>query len=106
MCFSGSDDRPSSRRSVAAMLKLNGTLTHGLPDSAFGPTLVGGLTALVLSASVVVWASNMSVASAAAATGRVTVEGNRRALQHRDGGAIASVFVKEGQLVRQGQKLL
>ena len=35
-----------------------------------------------------------------------TVEGNRKAIQHPTGGEIGVVFVREGQLVEKGQKLL
>ncbi|MET0745930.1 MAG: HlyD family type I secretion periplasmic adaptor subunit [Microvirga sp.] len=77
-----------------------------LPDSAYGPALIGGVAALVLFGAVVAWSSSMSVASAAIAPGQVTVEGNRKAVQHKDGGEIGTVFVREGQLVEKGQKLL
>jgi HlyD family secretion protein len=75
-------------------------------DSAFGPVLFGGLAALALVAAVSVWSSTMSVASAAISTGKVAVEGNRKAVQHPTGGEIGAVFVREGQLVEKGQKLL
>jgi HlyD family type I secretion membrane fusion protein len=77
-----------------------------LKDSAFGPVLVGGVAALALVAAVSVWSSTMSVASAAISSGKVAVEGNRKAVQHPTGGEIGVVFVREGQLVEKGQKLL
>ncbi len=76
------------------------------PDTASGPIIVGGLTAIALLLSVTGWSSVMSVSSAAITTGRVTVEGNRKAVQHRDGGPVGAVFVREGQLVQHGQKLV
>ncbi|WP_112661580.1 HlyD family type I secretion periplasmic adaptor subunit [Microvirga flavescens] len=75
-------------------------------DSAIGPAVVGGAAALALLLAVAGWSSVMSVASAAITSGRVTVEGNRKAIQHREGGSIGTVFVREGQLVEKGQKLL
>src|ERR687898_531937 len=75
-------------------------------DSAFGPVLVGGLTAFILVAAVTGWSSTMSVASAAISSGKVAAEGNRKAVQHPTGGEIGVVFVREGQLVQQGQKLI
>jgi HlyD family type I secretion membrane fusion protein len=68
--------------------------------------LIGGLVALCLLAASVAWASTMRIASAAVATGRVTVEGNRKAIQHRDGGPVEAVLVREGQLVEKGQPLI
>ncbi|MBM1171273.1 HlyD family type I secretion periplasmic adaptor subunit [Microvirga arabica] len=75
-------------------------------DSAFGPVLFGGVAALALLATVTAWSSTMSVASAAISPGKVAAEGNRKAVQHPTGGEIGAVFVREGQLVAQGQKLI
>jgi HlyD family type I secretion membrane fusion protein len=77
-----------------------------LKDSASGPVLFGGVAALALVAGVTLWSSTMSVASAAISSGKVTVEGNRKAVQHPTGGEIGIVYVREGQLVEKGQKLL
>lgn len=75
-------------------------------DTAFGPVVFGGVTALALVAAVATWSATMSVASAAISTGKVAVEGNRKAVQHPTGGEVGVVFVREGQLVEKGQKLL
>lgn len=75
-------------------------------DSPLGPVLVGGVSALALVIAVTAWSSTMSVASAAISTGKVEAEGNRKAVQHPTGGQIGSVFVREGQLVEEGQKLV
>jgi HlyD family type I secretion membrane fusion protein len=77
-----------------------------LKDSASGPVLFGGVAALALVAGIALWSSTMSVASAAISPGKVAVEGNRKAIQHPTGGEIGVVFVREGQLVEKGQKLL
>lgn len=52
------------------------------------------------------WAAFSTVSSAAIAPGYVTVEGSRKAIQHRDGGPVAAVLVKEGDLVEAGQVLV
>ncbi|MGF9759437.1 HlyD family type I secretion periplasmic adaptor subunit [Microvirga sp. 0TCS3.31] len=75
-------------------------------DSAFGPALFGGVAALALVGAVAAWSSTMSVASAAISSGKVAVEGNRKAVQHHTGGEVGTVFVREGQLVEKGQKLI
>ncbi len=80
--------------------------TRPFNDSAFGPVLVGGLASFILIAAVTGWSSTMSVASAAISPGKVAAEGNRKAVQHPTGGEVGAVFVREGQLVERGQKLL
>jgi HlyD family type I secretion membrane fusion protein len=47
-----------------------------------------------------------TVSSAAIAPGYVTVEGSRKAIQHRDGGPVAAVLVTEGDYVEAGQVLV
>ncbi len=44
--------------------------------------------------------------AAVVGTGRVTVSGNRQAVQHRDGGIVAQLTVREGQIVAAGDILL
>lgn len=44
--------------------------------------------------------------SGAIAIGKVVVSGNRQAVQHREGGIVSRLYVKEGQYVRRGQLLL
>ncbi|WP_176591041.1 HlyD family type I secretion periplasmic adaptor subunit [Sphingobium sp. EM0848] len=52
------------------------------------------------------WAAFAHLDAAAYAGGRLTVLGQRQAVQHRDGGVVGAIFVKEGQHVRQGQTLI
>jgi epimerase transport system membrane fusion protein len=53
-----------------------------------------------------VWASLSTISSAAVAPAMVTVEDSRKVVQHRDGGPVAAVLVKEGELVQKGQPLV
>ena len=52
------------------------------------------------------WAAFARLDSAAYAQGQITVAGHRQTIQHRDGGKVASVLVKEGEHVQAGQLLL
>jgi HlyD family secretion protein len=52
------------------------------------------------------WASVARLDSAAYAPGKLTVSGQRQAVQHRDGGVVSAIFVREGQRVTKGQPLL
>ena len=52
------------------------------------------------------WAFFADIESAALATGKIVVAGNRRVVQHLEGGIIAAIDVKNGDQVKQGQVLL
>jgi len=52
------------------------------------------------------WAAFARLDAAALAPGRTTVAGQRQSVQHRDGGIVAALLVKEGQTVRQGDVLI
>ncbi len=52
------------------------------------------------------WAAFARLDAAALAPGRTTVAGQRQSVQHRDGGIVAAILVKEGQAVRQGEVLI
>ena len=52
------------------------------------------------------WAAFARLDAAALAPGRTTVAGQRQSVQHRDGGIVAAILVKEGQTVRQGDVLI
>lgn len=52
------------------------------------------------------WAAFARMDAAAYAYGRVTVSGQRQTVQHRDGGVVGEILVKEGQRVQRGQVLL
>ncbi len=52
------------------------------------------------------WASIARMDAAASASGEVTVYGHRQSVQHRDGGVVGALKVKEGQHVQAGQVLV
>ena len=52
------------------------------------------------------WAALSPLESAAITYGVVGAEGNRKAVQHIDGGIVAAILVKEGDLVAAGQELI
>ncbi|WP_230483502.1 HlyD family type I secretion periplasmic adaptor subunit [Sphingomonas sp. Leaf21] len=51
------------------------------------------------------WAAFARLDAAAAGEGQVTVSGNRRTVQHRDGGIVKAMMVRDGDHVRAGQIL-
>jgi HlyD family secretion protein len=52
------------------------------------------------------WAAFARLDQAAYAQGEVTVEGHRQSVQHKEGGIISALNVKEGQKVQDGQVLI
>jgi len=52
------------------------------------------------------WAAFARMDAAAYAPGRVSVSGQRQTVQHRDGGVVGAILVREGQRVQKGQVLI
>ena len=52
------------------------------------------------------WAAVARLDAAAIAPGRLVVSGQRQTVQHRDGGVVAEIAVKEGASVREGDILI
>jgi HlyD family type I secretion membrane fusion protein len=52
------------------------------------------------------WAALAPLTSAAMAPGVVTVETNRKTIQHMEGGIIREILVRDGELVKKGQVLV
>jgi HlyD family type I secretion membrane fusion protein len=52
------------------------------------------------------WAATAPLASAVVASGTVSVESNRKTIQHLEGGIISKISVQEGDLVQPGDELI
>jgi HlyD family secretion protein len=52
------------------------------------------------------WAAFMPLDAGVHAVGQIAVSGNRQSVQHRDGGVITTIHVREGQHVRAGDVLI
>lgn len=52
------------------------------------------------------WSTLAPIESAAIAQGKVTVTGNRRTIQHLEGGIIKKIYIKDGSEVKKGQLLI
>lgn len=52
------------------------------------------------------WSATARLDSAVVAQGVISVETNRKTVQHLEGGIVAEIFVKDGQVVREGDILL
>jgi HlyD family type I secretion membrane fusion protein len=52
------------------------------------------------------WAAFARLDAAAYASGTLVVSGQRQSVQHRDGGVVGAIYVREGQRVERGQLLV
>ena len=68
--------------------------------------LTGVLTIGVFFGGLGTWSMLAPLDSAVVGTGELTVHGNRKTVQHREGGIVAALLVQEGSVVEQGQLLL
>lgn len=66
----------------------------------------GSLIAFVFFVLFLGWASVFRLDAAAYATGKLVVSGERQAVQHRDGGVVGAIHVREGQNVSKGELLI
>lgn len=77
-----------------------------LDDSPSAEIRAGAIIAGLFFLLFLGWASVTRLDAAAVATGRVAVSGQRQTVQHRDGGVVGRIFVREGQKVARGAVLL
>jgi HlyD family secretion protein len=71
-----------------------------------GSALLGLLTVLVLTLGVGVWGAWASLAGAVVAQGQVQIEARAQIVQHRDGGVVKAILVRDGDRVEAGAPLL
>lgn len=88
---------PSPRAQLAERLRLD--------DSPGTAIRVGALVAILFFVVGLGWAAFARLDAAAAGEGQVTVSGNRRTVQHRDGGIVKAMAVRDGDHVQAGQVL-
>lgn len=67
---------------------------------------IGLFVVLGMLGGFLLWSAFAPLTSAVVATGKVVVETRNKVVQHLDGGIVANIHVKEGDLVTKGQKLL
>jgi HlyD family secretion protein len=67
---------------------------------------IGGAIILVFFGLFMGWATFAPLDAGAFAHGQISVSGNRQAVQHREGGVVSALHVREGDTVQRGQILL
>ncbi|HET9161199.1 MAG TPA: biotin/lipoyl-binding protein, partial [Caulobacteraceae bacterium] len=84
-------------------------LPESAPEAPDDPTpelRFGAIVAGVFFIGFLGWAAFAPMDQAAYAQGKVTVAGHRQTVQHREGGVVSAVMVKEGQQVQKDQVLI
>ncbi|WP_271897422.1 HlyD family type I secretion periplasmic adaptor subunit [Candidatus Phyllobacterium onerii] len=79
------------------------------PGNSFpvGPRVIAGVTlGLMLFVGAGGWAATAQLTGAIIAPGMVKVDQNLKSIQHRDGGIISEIAVREGDFVTKGQVML
>jgi HlyD family type I secretion membrane fusion protein len=71
-----------------------------------GPKLAGYTAILLFFGGFTAWAAVAPLASAAIAHGVVSPDGNRKTVQHLEGGIVRAIHVREGDKVHAGQTLV
>lgn len=70
------------------------------------PILAGGWMFIILFGFFGLWAVIAPIASGAVAPGKIILSGNKKTIQHLEGGIIDEIYVHEGQAVKAGQPLV
>lgn len=60
----------------------------------------------IIVTGVILWSVKTSIDEVSRAQGQVVPFGNNKVIQSQDGGTIAELYVEEGQLIEEGEKLL
>jgi HlyD family type I secretion membrane fusion protein len=71
------------------------------------PYIIAGYATIILAFGVFgTWAATASLASGVVASGTVSVESNRKSIQHLEGGIVKEIMVREGDIVEAGDPLI
>ena len=79
---------------------------EGGRDNPSADIRAGAIVAVLFFVIFLGWAAFARLGAAAIAQGRLAVSGQRQTVQHREGGVISEILVKEGSRVREGQVLI
>lgn len=83
-----------------------GTWYDSLPRSTRLPTIGGVLIMAVMVMGFGVWGNMAPIAGAIVASGVFVATGQNKIIQHLEGGVIREIYVREGDVVEQGQLLV
>lgn len=90
-----------------ADLSIHGNEPEKLDIDSFPKIIASGMIILgVFFGGLVTWAALFSLSSAVMTQGVVKVDLNRKSVQHREGGIVEDILVREGDRVKAGQPLI
>jgi HlyD family secretion protein len=76
-------------------------------EPGFGPAAKLGILVIVgLFGFLGIWSATAPLSSGVVATGELIAEGNRRTIQHLEGGIVREIKVRDGDVVQRGQILM
>jgi len=83
------------------------SLASGRPSSATsGVAIFGFIVVAIIFVGLGSWAALAPLASAVSAPANLTFKGERKSIQHFEGGIVAAIHVSEGQLIKRGDLLV
>ncbi|MDA9817834.1 HlyD family type I secretion periplasmic adaptor subunit [Flavobacteriaceae bacterium] len=91
---------------VEAKLILNKKFEEDSMNIARKPIIIGMWSTLILFGSFMIWSVTAQVHSTAIANGKIVVDSNKKIIQHLEGGIIEEIFVKGGDMVKEGDQLI
>jgi HlyD family secretion protein/epimerase transport system membrane fusion protein len=95
---------PYDRRMEVSLADMPGTASLALSTRA--PRRAGLLLVFLFLGGFLAWGLTVPIAGGAVAPGVISPDGNRRTVQHLEGGIIAALRVRDGDKVSAGQPLL
>lgn len=76
-------------------------------QQAVGPSIMAGMVVVIgFFAIFMGWSVLAPIEKASIASGFVTLDSNKKTIQHLEGGIISAILVKDGQYVEEGQELI
>lgn len=92
---------------IKFILKGKSTQDQALPiDQARSPILFGISIIVIFIVGGLIWASIAPLDKASGAIGTVIASSKRKIIQHRDGGIIKEIFIKPGDIIHEGGKIM
>ena len=96
----------SGKKLIAQGPVPEGTWYDTLPRSTRVPTVAGILIVAMTVMGFGVWGNMAPIAGAVVASGVFVATGQNKIIQHLEGGVIREIYVREGDIVEQGQVLV
>lgn len=82
------------------------TMAPGSRDGIGRPLVAAGAILILCALGIAAWTAQAPLASAVLAEGRIVVEGDRKTIQHLEGGIVSEILVTDGQSVGIGDPLV